>query len=777
MEVKTKSSQLETNAQGEKQKFKIDSNAKAFEILTNTLYKDVKSSIVRELISNGHDGHVRKGNLETPIKVHSPTVLEPFFEVRDFGCSMDEHTINHIYTSFFSSTKNDNNEEVGGFGLGCKLPFAYTDVFTVATYLKGKKQEYIASKEDGFPMLMKAGEAEDTTEPDGVQVTVPVNEEDCEIFEAEIKKFIKFSHFNIDAGFDDVQKPVELDNCGIEDYHNFVGSTLVNVGGVPYSVDINALCMSDNDYGYLDNVYRVAFNDSGKRSDLFKECVLQALDNLQMELTNNSTFGYKNQVNLGAMSLHKIVGFQGMLDFDVGELDITASRESLQYSDKTIKAIVTKAMTVAFKATDKCTKAIYDHNNGKDLSYPHFKQVAKIIEPFMWLEIRRQNNDSLRLKINETENKCFLYTNCNVLVFDKQFVKDNDIDDILVKPKWHSVEHDDKVHHVNYSDSVRLFNDDQCHIFVTNALLKYCTNIRMTEDDKERNREAYHSLIVVTVDRKSDVKKQAAALQERLDEWAKGLFKVHFVDKEEVEPDDVLRPTAKKVVLDENGDKPMDAMAKRFIEKEKEIIARFGKLYYYSGDVPNTDIDMILSLSANAEVLGIPDLSILVNSRDNKHEDFCHGRAFAMLSKYTDVPCVDLSKSENRECCYKGKRESEYLRVELFHRLRNECKRILLQNEINSSLKSIVSTLISQGFYVSLSLRKLLPFKNLHFRRYHSLNDWNMDETVANTVLCRLLKKYFMSVPAEQRYKMLAITLYQNGHAYMFDEEMKKMLF
>ena len=144
MEVNTSNVVMESSEQLQEKQFTIATNAKAFEILTSTLYKNVPSSIVRELISNGYDGHVRAGNVDKKIEVHAPFVFEPTFEVRDFGCSMDEETMMNVYTTFFSSTKNADNNEVGGFGLGCKLPFAYTDMFTITTYLNGKQQDYIS---------------------------------------------------------------------------------------------------------------------------------------------------------------------------------------------------------------------------------------------------------------------------------------------------------------------------------------------------------------------------------------------------------------------------------------------------------------------------------------------------------------------------------------------------------------------------------------------------------------------------------------------------------
>ena len=49
MEVKTSNVVMESSEQLQEKQFTIATNAKAFEILTSTLYKNVPSSIVREL--------------------------------------------------------------------------------------------------------------------------------------------------------------------------------------------------------------------------------------------------------------------------------------------------------------------------------------------------------------------------------------------------------------------------------------------------------------------------------------------------------------------------------------------------------------------------------------------------------------------------------------------------------------------------------------------------------------------------------------------------------
>lgn len=321
MRIETKNEQVISSEQSSGKKFQIAANAKAFEVLTSTMYKNVKASIVRELISNGHDGHVRKGNVDESFYVHIPTWDEPEFKVRDYGCSMDEDTMMNVYTTFFSSTKNDNNEEIGGFGLGCKVPLAYTDQFTVTTFLNGVKTDYIVCKENGTPSLHKVN-SEPTTEREGTLVTVPVTDSDVDTFKNYVTTMQKYSAFKFTTNMQAPEPFEEYDNCGLPWYHNIKENNdlYVRVGGVPYKVD-------DDD---LSNVEQHRRWDS-----------IFSLEEIKRELENS-----KIQKVMSICSFDDLANTPCFIDMDVGEVDVTASREALQFTEKT-KIAVLKKLAIA----------------------------------------------------------------------------------------------------------------------------------------------------------------------------------------------------------------------------------------------------------------------------------------------------------------------------------------------------------------------------------------------------------------------------------------------
>ncbi|NND88965.1 MAG: hypothetical protein HKM28_06945, partial [Flavobacteriaceae bacterium] len=162
--------------------FKMKASAAAFRILSDSLYKSPHLACVRELVCNAWDSQVKKGNTDVPIEVHAPTNLEPYFEVNDFGVSMDHEFMHSRFITFFDSDKDHSDEAIGGYGLGSKAPFAYADQFTVRCRLDGVQRTYqmLINASSEYEIMDRG--VSDTSEPDGVKVTVPVADKDIESF-------------------------------------------------------------------------------------------------------------------------------------------------------------------------------------------------------------------------------------------------------------------------------------------------------------------------------------------------------------------------------------------------------------------------------------------------------------------------------------------------------------------------------------------------------------------------------------------------------------------
>jgi hypothetical protein len=158
--------------------FKIQATAKAFQILSSGLYSDKITAIIREISTNAYDAHVVAGKATVPFAVHLPNQFEPWFEVSDQGTGLSEEDIFEIYTTYFQSTKQEDNETVGALGLGSKSPFSYVNQFTVVSHHGGERKTYTAFlTEEGMPTIVKIGEAE-LTDRTGIDVKFGVKPND-----------------------------------------------------------------------------------------------------------------------------------------------------------------------------------------------------------------------------------------------------------------------------------------------------------------------------------------------------------------------------------------------------------------------------------------------------------------------------------------------------------------------------------------------------------------------------------------------------------------------
>jgi len=156
--------------------FRIKNSAKAFKILSDGLYSNKIRAIIRELSCNAVDSHTAAGKSDVPFEVHLPTILEPWFAVRDFGTGLDGDQVVNIYTTYFESTKTASNDFIGALGLGSKSPFSYTENFTVTAVKNGTKRIYSAFiNEQGIPCVAEMSE-ELTDDPNGVEVKFSVTD-------------------------------------------------------------------------------------------------------------------------------------------------------------------------------------------------------------------------------------------------------------------------------------------------------------------------------------------------------------------------------------------------------------------------------------------------------------------------------------------------------------------------------------------------------------------------------------------------------------------------
>lgn len=160
----------------QKAAFKVAQSKEFIEILTKNLYSNPLYAVVRETMCNAWDAHIAAGKTHIPIKAY---VQDGMFIVEDFGTGIPHEKMAETYAVFGQSTKNNDEEQTGGFGLGCKAPFAIGDVFTVQNCYNGILTVYTCIKSDpannGLPSITTV--CSYPSKELGIKVGIPLNED------------------------------------------------------------------------------------------------------------------------------------------------------------------------------------------------------------------------------------------------------------------------------------------------------------------------------------------------------------------------------------------------------------------------------------------------------------------------------------------------------------------------------------------------------------------------------------------------------------------------
>lgn len=261
-------------------------------ILRDTLYSDKVLAVLREYSANAWDANRMAGNPDMPIEVTIPTHYDSTLKIRDRGPGLSMEDVFEVYNKYGASTKRDSNTAVGMLGIGSKSGFAYSDTFTIVSYHGGSVATYVAvidDSEKGRVDLLDV-QACDPAET-GVEIQIPVRPSDILEFERKAKTLFAF----------------------------FVPQPKINVvlPEIPKGKDFPGIGRM------LDEGDR--YNRSAHGWTAVMGCVPYRINLAQ--LTGVS----KHAANLGAI-----------LWFDIGALQVAASREELKYGDATKAALVEK---------------------------------------------------------------------------------------------------------------------------------------------------------------------------------------------------------------------------------------------------------------------------------------------------------------------------------------------------------------------------------------------------------------------------------------------------
>lgn len=363
-------------------KSKVNSSklAKLYGLLSN-IYKNPIGSIVREYSSNAYDANkeayifgkgtydevkakypwiedenygidrnefIQLQNNLLRVKENEPIVVgisekmnRLQFFVKDFGIGLSPDRMNNIFFDYLSSTKEDTDDEIGGFGIGAKSALSIFKQFYIDTVYNGIQYQYMMGKDEkGIPegTLLHQGEYDSNLE-NGTKISMYIENSQIEPFIREMQNQLAYLN-NVYFDFSDVENN--------RSYYYEIGYTLRS--------KINVI----NDFKIYDfgKWYR---RDTPPLSEMH-----MSIGNICYPIDWNEL-----QVNR--------VEEPFALKFNIGDLQPTPSRESIMYSDKAKTLIRERIQEIK----DYYLKKINDANedtNDLDLFLKRFNEDISIIK-------------------------------------------------------------------------------------------------------------------------------------------------------------------------------------------------------------------------------------------------------------------------------------------------------------------------------------------------------------------------------------------------------------
>ncbi len=162
--------------------FSIKDQGMIFDILRNKMYSNPILAICREISCNARDAHREVGSGDIPIEIHVPNNLEPFYKIKDFGPGISTDRMYNIFIQYTASTKREDNTQTGGFGLGAKTPFSYSDSFSIITIHNGIKYNYCCAIDETKIGKISLFSKIPTDEANGTEIIIPVKPSDFRAF-------------------------------------------------------------------------------------------------------------------------------------------------------------------------------------------------------------------------------------------------------------------------------------------------------------------------------------------------------------------------------------------------------------------------------------------------------------------------------------------------------------------------------------------------------------------------------------------------------------------
>jgi len=321
MKLKTEKKEFE-NLGVESKTFSVDTNdTMIIKLLRDKMYKNKIGAVCREVVSNSRDANREAGREGTPVCVELTNNLgsllsdeEMYITFQDNGVGISPNRMDNIFLKYGGSTKRDSDKYTGGFGIGAKTPFAYSNEFIIITIVEEKgvrtKYEYQAvitsdGKSETSRMMLLGSEV--TDEQTGTKVCVPIKQEDRIEFEKElvyVTSLWKVKHI----------------------LKGFTEETTITI------------LKETKDYIFIKD-------SSGRdnRSMFGSQTFIALIDEIPYKLEKDKLTDYKELEEISDRIYDK---YKLVLKYNTGEVSVSGSREDVEYVNDNYEKFVEKAKIV-----------------------------------------------------------------------------------------------------------------------------------------------------------------------------------------------------------------------------------------------------------------------------------------------------------------------------------------------------------------------------------------------------------------------------------------------
>lgn len=195
MKLESQETEIQRSSAFATKSFAIGNVRIIMDILRSKMYPDPVKTICQEIGSNARDAHREAGHND-PIVIKLPTYIDPVFYIQDFGNGITPDRMANVFIQYGNSTKREDDIQTGGFGLGAKSPFAYSDLFSIVTITEEnfsrKKREYVAFIDETKIGSMSLVKEEDTDERTGTTIIIKPKPGDERNFREKVSKVFRY---------------------------------------------------------------------------------------------------------------------------------------------------------------------------------------------------------------------------------------------------------------------------------------------------------------------------------------------------------------------------------------------------------------------------------------------------------------------------------------------------------------------------------------------------------------------------------------------------------